>query len=75
MRALALAKRAHYSIETSSLNLRVIRGIYREENIKIDSWEVRGQKIRAAYFCNDGDYSVLVNKNLPKEPKLFFSRR
>jgi Zn-dependent peptidase ImmA (M78 family) len=45
--------------------------IYKAEGIRIDRWEIKGKKLRAAYFCDDGDCSVLVNKNLPREPKLF----
>lgn len=29
------------------------------------------RKIRAAYFCDGDDCSVLLNKNLPREPKIF----
>jgi hypothetical protein len=71
MRKLALAKRAKYGVATASLGLRVVRRIYKIEGIKIDSWNIKGQKIRAAYFCDDNDYSVLLNKNLPRQPKLF----
>ena len=71
MRQLALAKRAEYGIETSKLNLTVVRGIYKKEGIRIDTWELKGRKIKAAYFCDEIDCSVLVNKNLPKIPRLF----
>src|SRR5205085_528155 len=30
-----------------------------------------GNKIRASYFCDDGDCSVLLKKDLPPAPKLF----
>lgn len=71
MRSLALAKRAQYKVETASLNLRFVQGIYRKEGIKIDNWDTKRRKIRAAYFCDDGDFSVMINKSLPREPKLF----
>ena len=71
MRALALAKRSQYSVKTASLNLQVMRGIYKAEKIKIDRWDIKGYKIRASYFCEDDNYSVLLNRNLPREPKLF----
>lgn len=71
MRYLALAKRAEYNIETASLNLTVVRGIYKKEGIRIDRWDVRGRKIKAAYFCGDNDISVLINKNIPMLPRLF----
>jgi len=71
MRGLALSKREEHRVETNSLNLRTMRKIYKVEGIKIDSWDITGRKLRAAYFCDDDDYSVLVNKNLPREPKIF----
>lgn len=71
MRALARAKRALYGVQTDSLDLRVIRSIYKAEGITIDLWDVKGKNIRASYFCEDDDYSVLINKNLPRTPKLF----
>lgn len=71
MRALALAKRAEHKVETASLNLTCMRRIYRAEVIRIDRWETRGRKIRAAYFCDSDDFSVLLNRNLPREPALF----
>lgn len=71
MRQLALAKRAEHGIETSKLNLTVVRKVYKEEGIRIDNWELKGRKIKAAYFSDEIDCSVLVNKNLPRVPRLF----
>lgn len=42
----------------------------RYEGIRIDSWNLPGTKIRACYFA-DGEPSVMVRKDLPREPKLF----
>lgn len=71
MRQLALVKRAEYGVETANLNLTAVRRIYKKEGIRIDSWDLKGRKIKAAYFCDETDCSVLVNKNLPKIPRLF----
>lgn len=71
MRRLALSKRAEHDVETAGLNLTVMARVYRREGIKIDRWDLQGRKIKASYFCDDGDRSVLVNKNLPRKPKLF----
>src|ERR1035438_5819606 len=68
---LARAKRDEHKVETASLDLLVMRRIYKAEGIRIDNWDIKGRRIRAAYFCDDGDCSVLVNKNLPKEPRIF----
>jgi Zn-dependent peptidase ImmA (M78 family) len=47
-----------------------MRRIYRSEGIAIDQQPL-GYRIRAAYYCEDNDSSVLLNSKLPKEPKLF----
>lgn len=70
MKALADEKRAAYGVATQSLGLQVVRGIYKNEGIVVDLWELPA-RIRGAYMCDDGDPSVLINKNLPKEPRLF----
>jgi Zn-dependent peptidase ImmA (M78 family) len=71
MCGLARAKRAEHHVETAALDLRTMQRVYKAEEIRIDNWDIKGHKIRAAYFCDDGDCSVLLNKNLPREPKLF----
>lgn len=71
MQVLALAKRTEHKVETASLDLPFIKKIYKAEGIKIDYLEFKSRKIRAAYFCDEGDYSVALNKTLPRAPKLF----
>src|SRR5436309_8451343 len=71
MRALANSVRAKYDIETSTFGLSRMRLIYRTEGIRIDMQQLSGRKIRAAYFCDDGDPSVLLSRGLPKIPRLF----
>ena len=71
MRALALEKRRLYEVETDKLNVRFMQRIFRREGIKIDRRNLRGNRIRASYFCDDGDCSVLLKKDLPPAPKLF----
>ena len=68
---LAHEKRVQYSIQTDALDLNVIRAIYRSEGITIDQRPLKGYRIKAAYYCENGDCSVLVNSKLPREPKLF----
>lgn len=48
-----------------------MRRIYRDAGIAIDQQPLKGYRIRAAYYCDDGDCSVLLNSKLPREPKLF----
>ena len=70
MKALAQEKRKKYGIATSKITLPVIKKIYKKEGVKIDYRKLPA-KIRAAYFCDGDDCSVLVNRRLPREPKLF----
>jgi Zn-dependent peptidase ImmA (M78 family) len=70
LKRLAREKRAHYGVQTETLNLVVVRKIYSAEGIRIDPWKFP-QTIRAAYMCDDSDPSVAINKTLPREPKLF----
>jgi len=70
MKLLAAEKRQKYSISTASLGLKKIREVYKAEGVAIDLWET-SYKIRAMYMCDGGDPSVLVNRNLPTEPRLF----
>lgn len=70
LKFLARQKRQQYGVETASLNLSKARAIYKEEGITIDLWEL-SPRIRAMYMCEGGDQSVLVNKALPKKPRLF----
>lgn len=70
MKLIAGKKRKHYGIETSKLDLNVIRRIYKAEGIRIDPWDLKGGKIKACYFA-DGEPSVMVKRSLPREPKLF----
>lgn len=70
LKALAREKRLAYSVETTSLNLKVIRSIYHREGVTIDLWEAPSA-IRAAYLCDDGNPSVMLNLKLPREPRLF----
>lgn len=71
MRVLAQEKRKEHGVETSSLNVQVMRRIYGAEGVKIDYWPFKGNRVRAAYFCDDGEPSVAIKKGLPREPKLF----
>jgi Zn-dependent peptidase ImmA (M78 family) len=70
IKKLAAAKRKEFGVTTADLGLREVRRIYSAEGITIDLRKLPA-KIRAAYMCDDGDPSVLVNKSLPKAPRLF----
>lgn len=70
LKRLAQERREHYGVQTETLNLIVVRKIYKAEGIRIDPWKLP-PTIRAAYMCDDSDPSVAINKGLPREPKLF----
>jgi Zn-dependent peptidase ImmA (M78 family) len=70
MKALAAEKRAVYNVTTQDIGLQFIRGIYKAEGVTIDLWDVAA-RIKGAYMCDDGDPSVLINRKLPKEPRVF----
>lgn len=67
----AQQRRAEHSVVTKSLNLLVMAGIYKNEGIAIDRKKLKGNRIKAAYYCEDGECSVLLNMGLPREPRLF----
>lgn len=69
---LAILKRQEHNIQDKCrMSLSLMRKVYRQEGIKIDTAPKRLKKVRAAYFCADGDYSVFISPSLPPEPKLF----
>jgi Zn-dependent peptidase ImmA (M78 family) len=71
LKSLAREKRQAFGIRTDTLGLREVRKIYRAEDVTIDLWPHKLRKVRAAYFPNDGAPCVLLNKNMPVEPRLF----
>jgi len=70
IRELALIKRAEYSVATGAFGLKEVRAIYRREGIAIDTLSLT-PRLKAIYMCSDGECSVAIRKDLPKEPKLF----
>jgi Zn-dependent peptidase ImmA (M78 family) len=70
LRLLARQKREQYGVTTEGLNLVVVKKIYSREGIQIDPRKL-SPRIRAVYMCDEGDPSVMLNKGLPREPKLF----
>jgi hypothetical protein len=71
VRILAREKRVLYTVETAALDVPFTQRIYKAEGITIDRRPLKGNRLRAAYFCEDGDCSVLLKKSLPREPKIF----
>jgi Zn-dependent peptidase ImmA (M78 family) len=70
LKSLASQKRSEYGVVTTEFGLQKVRSIYRDEGITLD-YRATKPKIRAIYMCDDDDPSVMINKALPEEPKLF----
>ncbi|MBK9214646.1 MAG: ImmA/IrrE family metallo-endopeptidase [Chloracidobacterium sp.] len=71
MKQMAGEKRSLYNIDTSKIDLNVIRAIYRKEGIRIDQWPFKGGKIKAIYIVDEDGPSVAIRNGLPREPKAF----
>lgn len=71
MRALALEKRLFHNVTSAKIDLPFMARIYKAERIKIDRRNLKGYRIRASYFCDNDDFSVLLKNNMPREPKIF----
>ena len=70
LKALAREKRALHGVDTAAFGLREVRGIYRAEGVKIDSWPLP-HRVKALYMAGEDDPSVAIQPKLPDEPKLF----
>jgi len=71
MRQLAREKRTEHGLTTATIGLATIRAVYKREGIRLDLWDGPLKKVKAAYFWEDGDASVMVRRSLPEEPRLF----
>ncbi|MCL4415119.1 MAG: ImmA/IrrE family metallo-endopeptidase [Actinobacteria bacterium] len=71
MRELAHQKRSEYKLITSQIILSTIRQVYKKEGIVIDPAPNHLRKLKAAYFNDSDGCNVLLNMNLPDEPRLF----
>ena len=72
MKELARQKKTLYLGNSRYFGLREINKIYKEEGIKITYKEAKGfKKLKAAYFHDDDGTDVIINKDLPKEVRLF----
>ncbi len=70
-RALARRKRDELGIKTTDIKIPLLKKICKDEGVKVDLVENIGARIRAAYFFDDDGASILLKKDLPREPKLF----
>jgi Zn-dependent peptidase ImmA (M78 family) len=71
MRDLAHHTRTKHGVRTEALNLPAIARMYKAEGIQLDRRSTKGNRVRAAYFCDADGCSVLLKQNMPREPKIF----
>ncbi len=83
MKTLARELRAEYGLATPRVTRSDLRGIYREEGIRIDLWPpspMNGtcktgtrklRNLRGAYFNDEFGASVLISRYLPEDPCVF----
>ena len=67
MKSLAIQSES-FGVETAKISLTRSEA-YTRRKAKIDYWDPKGRKI-ACYFA-DGDPSVMIDRKLPPEPKIF----
>lgn len=70
-REFARQKRSELGIQTKSINLPLLKKICKAEGIKVDMVGRVGAHIRAAYFFDECGCSIMLRKDLPREPKMF----
>jgi Zn-dependent peptidase ImmA (M78 family) len=71
MKACAREVRAAHGLISPRVLLTDLRRIYGAHGIHIDLWTHKLKRLRGAYFCDELGPSVMINGNLPQEPKIF----
>jgi Zn-dependent peptidase ImmA (M78 family) len=71
MQSEAAAARTRYGITDVRVGLADLRRIYSKEKIKIDLSDTLSNRIRGAYFYDELGATVLLNKKLPIDPRVF----
>jgi len=70
MKALARDVRAKAGLTSPRVLRSDLRKIYRGEGIRIDLWR-HFKDLRGAYFYDDHGATVVINGNLPEDPRVF----
>mgnify|MGYP001587719945 CR=1 FL=1 len=72
VKAIAREKRQLYPVVSQTIGISYLRGVYRQEGIKIKIAQPNAlRKLKAAYFNDEDGIDVLLNRNLPNEAKIF----
>lgn len=71
MKELARSTRAQYGLDSARVLRSTLRGIYRDQGIRIDLWPHRLREVRGAYFNDEDGATVMLVKGLPEDPMVF----
>jgi Zn-dependent peptidase ImmA (M78 family) len=78
LKILAQNVRAEFNLETPRVLRSDLRRIYKHYGIQIDLWprnesttSIKLKGLRGAFFYDEYDPSVLLNRHLPEEPRIF----
>lgn len=78
LKALARDIRANFQLSTPRILISDLRRIYKHYGIQVDLWprpgvstNVKLKGLRGAFFYDEHGASVLINRFLPEEPKIF----
>lgn len=70
LKALARSIRTEFSLRTPRVLRSDLRRIYKKHGIRIDLWP-HFKGLKGAYFCDDLGPTVVINKGLPEDPRVF----
>lgn len=76
LKELAHEVRADYGLETPRVLISDLRRIFHDKDVKVElapgrTYPGSFKSVRGAYFCDDLGFTVLINKKLPTEPRIF----
>jgi Zn-dependent peptidase ImmA (M78 family) len=77
MKTLAREIRTKFGLKTPRVLRTHLRSIYKDYGIKIDLWPIRDKlpskfrKLRGAYFNDEIGPTVMINRKLPEDPRVF----
>jgi Zn-dependent peptidase ImmA (M78 family) len=70
-REFARKKRSELGVQTTDIDIPFLKKICKTEDVKVDMVGKMGPRIRAAYFFDEYGCSIMLCKDLPREPKMF----
>jgi len=71
MKALARTVRARYGLNGPRVTRSDLRRVYKVQRITVHLWPYPLKKLRGAYFNDECGVSVMIDKSLPEDPRVF----